>query len=116
MNANDLEGCFQLSNAITVERVTSGSPCVVSTSDLPIGIETLNLYPNPVQHTLFVELEGQDIEVEAINIKSMNGQVFYPNKNGTSKRLSIDVSNLISGVYVLTIQTNKGMVHSSFTK
>ena len=116
MNANDLEGCFQLSNAITVDRVTSGSPCVVSTSDLPIGIETINLYPNPVQQTLFVDLEGQDILVDKVEIKNMNGQTFYPSTTGNSDRLSVDVSNLLPGVYVLSIQTNKGSVHSSFTK
>jgi hypothetical protein len=116
MNANDLDGCFQLSNAITVERVTSGSPCVVSTSDLPIGIETINLYPNPVQQTLFVDLEGQDIVIDKVEIKNMNGQTFYPSTTGNSDRLSVDVSNLLPGVYVLSIQTNKGSVHSSFTK
>ncbi|HIP47909.1 MAG TPA: T9SS type A sorting domain-containing protein [Lutibacter sp.] len=59
--------------------------------------KSFNIYPNPVQKTLFVESENSS-SLELFNIL---GKQIYSNKN--KKKYSIDMSNYTEGFYLLKV-------------
>jgi hypothetical protein len=67
---------------------------------------SFSLYPNPVKDYLRVEIENDEIEVEAISILDNYGRLV---KLAEANANQIDVSDLVSGVYVVQITTDKGL-------
>ncbi|MEK8180438.1 S8 family serine peptidase [Flavobacterium buctense] len=76
--------------------------------------DTIFIYPNPTNDILNFNLKDT-VEISAINIHDVSGKQVFRNENvsGTS---SIDVSNLTSGVYFVTFQTDKNAVTKKFIK
>jgi len=72
----------------------------------------LTVYPNPVASQLTLQLQsGQTIEI--VSIIDVTGKIV---KAIVTNNNTIDVSNLVKGIYFLQIQTNKGMLNSKFIK
>jgi len=73
------------------------------------AFDMIKLFPNPVHSKLHVQVaEG---EFEMLTILSSTGQAVYQKRIETTN-ISIDVSGLGSGVYMLRLQDAKGMVES----
>jgi Leucine-rich repeat (LRR) protein len=74
-------------------------------------LQSISIYPNPVQNQLFIEItEGK---ISAINILGLSGKVVLSNPNYTK---SIDVSGLSKGIYILKIETENGVSATRFVK
>lgn len=75
----------------------------------PIAEAEFLLYPNPAKNELFVELlqgTNDDIQVSLLNVQ---GQLISTNTySSTSNRIKLDVSNLASGVYLVSVNTPSG--------
>ena len=75
----------------------------------PIAEAEFLLYPNPAKNELFVELlqgTNDDIQVSLLNVQ---GQLISTNTySSTSDRIKLDVSNLASGVYLVSVNTPSG--------
>lgn len=103
LNVND--GCSDSTEQldIYVDRYTS----VHKVNNKEVSI---NIYPNPTQDLLHVEILSTDINIERISIFNMLGQgvesIAIPKQ--LSKR-SVNVSNLVSGYYIIKIETDKGV-------
>ncbi len=65
------------------------------------------LYPNPADKSIKIKSEGSDIQ--RVEISSALGLTAATHRT-SSKDISIDISNLASGIYLVTIHTNKGVV------
>ena len=65
----------------------------------------LDVYPNPTNGILNIELTGQQ-EKELI-LYNTNGQQVYTNK--LNKTSTLDLSNLSNGVYYLQIKNEKSV-------
>ena len=66
----------------------------------------INLFPNPVQERLNLNIESQDINEANIQVINMNGQVVLVSKNTIGRSntpISIDVNELQSGIYFIKI-------------
>jgi hypothetical protein len=63
-----------------------------------------SVYPNPTDKILYISTK-EKATIEIINIR---GQILDI-KNLTENSYSIDISNLVSGVYTLRIKTDKGI-------
>jgi hypothetical protein len=76
--------------------------------------DTIFIYPNPTNDILNYDIKDS-VEITAINIHDVSGKQVFRNENvsGTS---SIDVSNLASGVYFVTFQSDKNAVTKKFIK
>ncbi|MEE4258891.1 MAG: M14 family zinc carboxypeptidase [Bacteroidales bacterium] len=79
----------------------SGWKALVS-CDTSVGISDSNdpkirLYPNPVSDLLRIET---DFEIEFINVSDASGRKFI-SENANSKNVSIDLSSLQSGIYIV---------------
>ncbi len=67
-----------------------------------------NVYPNPINQGL-LNIESE-IQINEIQINSISGSVVL-SKKAYAKFEKINVSALSSGVYILTVKTDKGLYH-----
>ena len=79
--------------------------------DKPLGIEIKSfinkIYPNPTDNELIVELKDNS-KVEKVEFVDFSGKIIIPNKVEISKSsIRINVSNIIEGIYLLHITTDK---------
>ena len=73
-----------------------------------------NIYPNPVHDKLYIETEA---EIEEVVVYDVYGRIQNLRNSETQKlRNSIDVSNLNSGVYLIKINTENGIITKRFIK
>ena len=93
-----IEGCT--GEATTMADIVTG---VIETNLSDFGIR---IYPNPVQHTLYVDLSQLAQKKLDIRITDSSGRLVYEEKkiNGVLKNL--DVSALKTGVYILHISSD----------
>lgn len=76
--------------------------------------ESLNIviFPNPARDYLSVRMD-EDISVREVIITDVMGRMISREKRSDSRFFSgVDISDLSSGIYLLTLNTNKGMVTS----
>ena len=76
------------------------------------SLQNLNIYPNPVQNELFIELENG--QITEINILDLTGKAVYSMSNTNAK--SINVSALKQGIYILKAHTESGVYTKRFIK
>jgi len=88
-------------------------------TDEILSIEQLSVFPNPVQSQLNVQLtltQSMDVNITVMNV---TGQVIRQNQyqmiNGQND-VVIPTSDLPSGVYMLRLETNDGVVTEKFVK
>ena len=77
---------------------------------IPTGIhevttETLHIQPNPAHDRVLISAGNI---IREITLSNIMGQQVMDNNNANSRSVSIDVSELESGVYVVQVKTNKG--------
>lgn len=80
--------------------------------------DKINVWPNPATGRLHFILD-QEISNAAFEISNMSGKVV--SSSGQDKlqgnvKHSIDISNLSSGIYVLTIKTEAGLINKKISK
>ncbi|WP_262151781.1 T9SS type A sorting domain-containing protein [Chryseobacterium foetidum] len=63
------------------------------------------IYPNPTSGIVNVSTEN---EIESIIIYSLNGQILKTEKINREKKVSVDISGIPSGTYLLKVKTNNG--------
>lgn len=73
---------------------------------------TLNIYPNPVRHTMYIN--GDTNSIKDIKILTSNGNTVLTT-NGYQEN-GIDMSSLISGIYLVAIHTNGGYQYRKILK
>ena len=70
-------------------------------------ISSVNIYPNPVSDRIFIEAETEIEEVVVYDIYGRRQVTETPSRQGN---LSIDLSDLKSGIYFVKINTEKGNI------
>ncbi len=79
--------------------------------DEQVGEYTLTVYPNPTADQLTIKIEAKEItSIRIINITGETLKTVFSNKN------TIDVSDLIKGIYFLQIKTEEGLFTTKFIK
>jgi Secretion system C-terminal sorting domain len=71
-----------------------------------------DFYPNPVANDLTVSTE---IEMISVRVIDLNGKILIT-KNVNDNQINIDLSTCRSGVYLLEIVTNEGMIRKKILK
>lgn len=69
-------------------------------------VETLTIHPNPITDVLNIELDGGMIE--QVFIYSLSGENIMSQKMQGGNKQQLDISNLVSGVYIISIRTDRG--------
>ena len=70
----------------------------------------INVYPNPTNNRITVD---SDVKIESVQLIGMNGQIINKQLDNNNR---IDLSELTSGVYILNIFTNEGVVRKRIMK
>ena len=80
---------------------------------LPENIDSFDIYPNPAAKTIYFK---SDEVVNSVNLYHFSGQLMRSSKPLTTGVISLDVSTLETGNYLLEIKTTKGIKVSKFIK
>jgi hypothetical protein len=67
-------------------------------------MSNISIYPNPAQNVVNI---SSDVNMKTVRIVNYTGQVVY-NENAFSNSLSINISNLAKGIYVIQFETASG--------
>ncbi|MFI5172745.1 MAG: T9SS type A sorting domain-containing protein [Chitinophagales bacterium] len=80
------------------------------------GNAALNIFPNPVDgNTLNIECEGLVNTGDFnINIRSMDGKIVYAATKKNSGNLSVELPEIINGIYLLTVESQHQLMNSTF--
>lgn len=80
----------------------------------------LKISPNPVTNTLFVNADINGSSSTDLSIFDLNGRqiksVFYGYKNTGTHQWEVPVERLVSGIYILKLQTDAGLQIGKFIK
>ncbi|MEM9992125.1 MAG: T9SS type A sorting domain-containing protein, partial [Bacteroidota bacterium] len=79
----------------------------VSTQEL--GVVQMQLFPNPVQELLTVELANSSAEQAQVELYNLNGELVM-SKRAIGERVQLAVGTLPKGVYCIKLQTERGVV------
>lgn len=75
------------------------------------------IYPNPTTHTINITLADTPLNDVGYTLISLDGKtVVHQNSTYSQKEISIDVSNLQTGVYIIRIDSNEDTYPYRFTK
>ena len=115
---NPGEYCFYVTAAnLAGESEKSNEVCVTYGEESGESIKEIassfNIYPNPVSDKLYIEAESEIEEVVVYDIFGRHQVTETPSRQGN---LTIDVTNLNSGVYFVKVVTENGEVVKRFVK
>ncbi len=88
---------------IKIDKATNINTNIYSTN--------LKLYPNPIKEILIIETK--DLDIEYIEILDLTGKLVY---NQDKYHSSINLSHISSGVYLIKILTNEGLITGKVIK
>ncbi|MDR2084047.1 MAG: C10 family peptidase [Bacteroidales bacterium] len=118
-NVNDVDielskkGCLVV--FVSDNMYTSGYGLHFSYRDNKLGIEDIkigdiNIYPNPAKDVLNVRIDSDEAQEVSLQITNIVGSVVYKESfsHNNVTNHSINVSSLKSGIYLITIKSDKG--------
>ncbi len=84
----------------------------IYSEDCTLGISSqevnlFSIYPNPAQNELFITSKNSSVNLK-IKIYNLEGKLLSTKDIAFEKQVSIDVSNLTSGIYFLNIEDENG--------
>ncbi|GAB5554095.1 MAG: hypothetical protein Sapg2KO_36860 [Saprospiraceae bacterium] len=119
-NASDLMGCFDLSNPITVTRDTTGSICVTSTESVLSAAEIgFEVFPNPAQDRIQFKANFTERPSSLfIEVRSSVGQLMIRKELSNQRELNetLDINQMTSGLYLITLRTERSVITRRFLK
>jgi hypothetical protein len=101
-NVSDLSGCFDLSNPISVTRLT-GMDCDALNVDEFESTFSFKLFPNPATNIVNVAYGGSQTLNLNIQVIDMLGKQVYQSVFSTQESPTLDVSSLDNGTYFVNI-------------
>ena len=116
-NAGVFELCVTYGDAMNIEcSATTCETIVIATMEEMDGLFNLKAWPNPVDDVLYVEYEVHQSDFVRFQLRDAAGRLVYDTQkrqtSGQKNVISIDLSELHSGVYILESITSVGS-HSS---
>ncbi len=101
MNIANIEGCFAISNFITVTCFAQGGPCTINVDETTL-IDGISFFPNPMSDVITISnTSASDVQIRLLNPL---GQVVIAKRNiGAFNQQVLDVSGFNTGVYFLEV-------------
>ncbi|HPE55271.1 MAG TPA: T9SS type A sorting domain-containing protein [Bacteroidales bacterium] len=94
-----------------------GTPLSVITSVTKLfGNSNIEIYPNPVQNELFINLSNSLSDFEVIYIFSLDGKLIRSIEIKSKKNIQIITSDFISGLYIIKLVSGEGIYVNKFLK
>lgn len=73
---------------------------VASVSDFD---KSFRIYPNPASDKVFIDSQNSDVRIQQISIYDLSGKLVLDRKTGFENEISLDVSSMASGLYIMKI-------------
>jgi len=89
---------------------------VLANEDVELPEDSFDVFPNPASEKLQITTELVGNQFAAIRIVDMMGRTVYNSSLQLDKEMSLDISSLVSGQYVLSIITEEGRGSKIFVK
>lgn len=90
----------------------SGTALIVKSKDY--SLSSITIYPNPASEEIHIFGEGLNSDIEIYN---MNGiRLHAKTKNISDRKATLDISDLSSGIYLIQLKSNQGIVQAKFVK
>ncbi len=100
--------------------VTFYTDWTVGTNNLPTDLERLNVYPNPFDESIQLVIDAINSQNIGIEIFDLSGKLIISEQNQIVNRgtntLMINTNKLLSGMYILKVRTEKGLVTKRIIK
>ncbi len=94
--------CLQVANVVLL------NPCAANSVENEYENNTLKVYPNPFDDIIQIELSKSYTEPLTIEVYNLQGQrMLKQSLANIDLRTSLNLSNIVSGVYILEVSTNK---------
>jgi hypothetical protein len=86
-------------------------------NEIQSGLKELNIYPNPASDKLYVQFGSNVNEVVEVTIFDQAGRTIRSTQNYyiENSPLSIDISSISKGIYLLSVKTSNTVSTKSFT-
>jgi hypothetical protein len=91
-------------------------PKKASTSIAENNAQELLIYPNPVKNNLEIVLPFQQEEKCVVSIFDINGRAVLSNKVNARSKISVPVSFLVDGTYIVEVRNAKQVLRRKFEK
>lgn len=82
--------------------------------ELEQELEEPSIYPNPASERIYINSNGNYL-IQSLKVIDLNGKLFINENSFNLPLATIDISNLANGIYLIELNTDKGIVHSKFT-
>ena len=106
---------FYVKSIAGEEESEASEKCIVVIEDDAVEENTtsFNVYPNPVKDRLFLATE---LNIKEVSIYDIYGRTVRQQVNKTTGQQVVDVAELNSGVYFISIKTDNGNIVRRFVK
>ena len=88
----------------TVPVCAGNAPCTAGINQ--VSANQFNVYPNPASNHLTVENSGG---IKLLRLTNMLGQTIYTTNGNSQLQISIDVSSLQAGIYIIEVSNADGV-------
>jgi hypothetical protein len=97
--------CYEVDNIVIY---SNSSNCIVGIEEKEKNYFGIILSPNPTREKLQIK-NDKTIKIKSLNIYSVNGKLILEQQiNSSNPTLTIDVNQLINGIYLLEIVSDEG--------
>lgn len=109
--------CSSVTSSTTTARSSSGHvPEVGNEGEEGFVAAEMEIFPNPVSNIIYVNF-GKAEGLWELKITGLTGKEFFRTTGAASEgRISANVSDLPDGVYIVSMETDKGNVHQKIIK
>ena len=98
-------------NTGVLEFAGSSNPCS-GVGLTEIDDHSINIYPNPANHELFVDITKSGLTLKLIEILDLNGKLLLSQQISMDTFIKLNTSNLVQGMYLIRITSD----HQTFSK
>ena len=93
---------------ITTIEATLDTPCV-ALKLIDTNIENFQIYPNPTNDKIFIDLKNQSNKPYSIRIYDVKGSLIFDKKESFNNEV-INLNKLKSGIYFITLKSEQKKV------
>ena len=77
---------------------------------------SINIYPNPSDNELFVDLAKSSLNLKLIEIIDLNGKILLSQQISTDTFVKLNTSNLVQGMYQIRFTSDNQPFSKRFIK
>ncbi|MEN9971720.1 MAG: hypothetical protein RIS20_67 [Bacteroidota bacterium] len=103
------------SNTGVLEFAGSSNPCS-GVGLTEIEDNSINIYPNPANNELFVDITKSNIQVTLIEILDLNGKLLFSQQLSKDTFIKLNTSSLVQGMYQIRITSDLQTFSKRFIK